>query len=123
MFGAMNWENGPESSEIVKRRFCKTVCHTLSLGSGVVRNGRQLRSSSCALVQPSMNCPLPTSDHTVAHKVGSIYVAQLAVDLCWRLPLSVQISDNCTNLTVDGRYYQCHNYSPGHVSLYPKGET
>ena len=43
----------------------------------------------------------PLSDHTVAH-VGSIHVAQLAVDLFWRLLLSVQKSDNCKNLAVGG---------------------
>ena len=34
---------------------------------------------------------------------GTIHVAQLAVDFCLRLLLSVQKSDNCTNLAVGGR--------------------
>ena len=32
--------------------------------------------------------PSPSSDHTVAHNVGSIHMAQLVVDLYWRLLLS-----------------------------------
>lgn len=48
--------NWPESSEIVKCRFCKIACRTLSISFGVTRDGRPLRSSSCTLVQPSVNC-------------------------------------------------------------------
>ena len=51
--------------------------------------------------------PAPSSDHTVTHNVGLIHVAQLAVELCWRLLLSVQKSDNYTNLAVGRRQYQC----------------
>ena len=62
--------------------------------------------------------PIPLSDYTVAHNVGSIHVAQLAVDLGWRFLLSMQKSDKCTNLAVGGRQYQysrflqalCNNY-------------
>ena len=42
----------------------------------------------------------PSSDHTVAHDVGSVHMAQLAVDLCLILLLSMQKSDNCRTLTV-----------------------
>ena len=49
----MNW---PESSEIVKCRFCKNVCLTFSISSGVTRDGRPLRFPSCTLVRPSVNC-------------------------------------------------------------------
>ena len=51
--------------------------------------------------------PTPSYDHTVTHNVGFIHMAQLAVDLCWRLLMSVQKSDNCMSLTVGGRQYQC----------------
>ena len=37
--------------------------------------------------------PTSSSDHTVAYNVGSIHVAQLVVELCWRLLLSVQKCD------------------------------
>ena len=54
--------------------------------------------------------PVPSSDHTIAHNVGFIQVAQWAVDLCWRLFLSVQKSDNRTNLAVGVRQYQCSHF-------------
>ena len=47
------------------------------------------------------------SDHTVTQNVRSIHVAQLVVDLCWKLLLSMQKSDNCLNLTVGRKQYQC----------------
>ena len=49
-----NWQ---ERSEIVKRRFYKNACRTLSNRSGVTRDTRPLRSSSCTLTHPSVNCP------------------------------------------------------------------
>ena len=54
--------------------------------------------------------PSPSSDHTVTHNVGSIHVAQLTVDLCWKLLLSLQKSDNCKNLAVGRRQYQCSHF-------------
>ena len=39
---------------------------------------------------------------SVVHNVGSIHVAQLAVNLCLRLLLSIQKSDNLTKLAVGG---------------------
>ena len=54
--------------------------------------------------------PIPLSDHIVAHNFGSMHVAQLAVDFCWRLLLSMQKSDNCTNLAVGRRQYQCGHF-------------
>ena len=45
--------------------------------------------------------PTPLSDHTAAH--SAVYMAQLTVDLWWRLNLSVKKSDNHTNLTVGKR--------------------
>ena len=54
--------------------------------------------------------PAPSSDHTLAHNVRSIHMAQLVMDLCWRLILSMQKSDNCTNLAVGGRLYQCSHF-------------
>ena len=62
--------------------------------------------------------PTPSSDHTVAHNVRSMHVAQLEVDLCWRLLLSVQKSDNCTNLSVGGRQYRCSHFLLAQLNNY-----
>ena len=44
-------------SEIVKRRYFKTAFRTFFISSGVIRVSPPLRSSSCTLVRPSVNCP------------------------------------------------------------------
>ena len=46
-----------QCSKILKHRFCKTACCTLSISSGVTRNGQPLWSLFCILDWPSLNCP------------------------------------------------------------------
>ena len=50
--------------------------------------------------------PAPSSDHTVTHMSGPY----MWHNLCWRFLLSMQKSDNCTNLTVGRRQYQCSDF-------------
>ena len=93
-----NCENCVDS-RIVKHRFCKTTCHTLSISSDITRD------SLCR-----------------AHWFGLTILLLIMSGPCgtigWRLFLSVQKSDNCTNLTAGRRQYQliqfllvvCNNY-------------
>ena len=67
--------------------------------------------------------PAPSSDHTVHHNILSMQVAQLAVDLCWNLLLSVQKSDNRTNLAVGGWQYQCSHFLLALCSNYCSHKT
>ena len=50
------WGKWPQHSEIVKLRFCKTACRTLSISSDITRNGSPLWFLSCTLIRPSVNC-------------------------------------------------------------------
>ena len=112
------WGNWPESSEVCEASVLKNCLpHTLHQFSR-----HQRRSPTMVYVvhftTAFSELPAPSSDHTVAHNVVSMHVAQLAVNLSWRLLLSVQKSDNCTNIAAGGRQYQfshfllalCNNY-------------
>ena len=70
------WGNWLESFEIVKSRLCKTACHTLSISSGIIRDGQPSQSSLCLLVWPSVNCP----HHHLT----------ILESLCWQETISVQ---------------------------------
>ena len=63
--------------------------------------------------------PAPSSDYNVR----SIHVAQLVVNLCWRLILNVQKSDNCKNLAVGGRQYQCSIFLVALCNNYRRHKT
>ena len=99
----MNW---PESSEIMKRRFCKNVCLTFFISSGVTRDGRPLRSSLCTVVRPSVNCPY----HRLI--ILSLIISGPARGTfgggsLQEIALSVQKSDNCRQ----------YHYSHFHLAL------
>ena len=97
---------GCQIFEIVKHRFCKTIFSTLFIRSGVTRDGRPLRFSSCTLVRPSVNCPQRRLT-ILALIMSGPYMWHTWRQISWRLLTRVQKYDNRTNLAVGGRQYQC----------------